>query len=238
MGKPIFYIVPEQMSFQQEYELLNDDIRGSVRAQVVNFSRLAWRVLQETGGSTRQFISSTGMQMMLKKIVQQRKKPFKVFEKAIEKHGFIQEIEGMITEFKHHHIKPEDLVEKHDSISSHVSLANKIDDLHYIYAQLMHQLENKYIDGEDQLTMLSEKIVDTTFFQGAEIYIDGFYRFTPKELSIISELLKVAKSVNIALTVDLTIENKDQSEIDLFFHTSEKYEMLQQIDKENNVKIK
>src|SRR5690625_181816 len=167
MGKPIFYIVPEQMSFQQEYELLNDDIRGSVRAQVVNFSRLAWRVLQETGGSTRQFISSTGMQMMLKKIVQQREKPFKVFEKAIEKHGFIQEIEGMITEFKRHHIKSKDLEEQLESISSNISLANKIDDLQYIYAHLMNQLQNKYIDGEDQLTMLTEKIVNTHFFKDA-----------------------------------------------------------------------
>ena len=237
MGKPIFYIVPEQMSFQQEYELLNDDIRGSVRAQVVNFSRLAWRVLQETGGSTRQFISSTGMQMMLKKIVQQREKPFKVFEKAIEKHGFIQEIEGMITEFKRHHIKSKDLEEQLESISSNISLANKIDDLQYIYAHLMNQLQNKYIDGEDQLTMLTEKIVNTPFFQDAEIYIDGFYRFTPKELSIISELLKVAKSVNVALTVDLTKENTEQSELDLFYQTFETYETLQQIAKDNGITI-
>lgn len=68
-GKPIFYIVPEQMTFQQEYALFEDDrVNGSMRAQVVSFSRLAWRVLQETGGSTKQFISSTGIQMMLRKL--------------------------------------------------------------------------------------------------------------------------------------------------------------------------
>src|SRR5690625_1870405 len=65
VGKPIFYIVQEQMTFQQEYSLLNGEVRGSIRAQVVSFSRLVWRVLQETGGSTKQFISTTGMQMML-----------------------------------------------------------------------------------------------------------------------------------------------------------------------------
>ncbi len=54
-GKPIFYIVPEQMTFQQEYTLFQDErIKGSIRAQVTSFSRLAWRVLQETGGSTKQ----------------------------------------------------------------------------------------------------------------------------------------------------------------------------------------
>src|SRR5690625_6499541 len=68
-GVPIFYIVPEQMTFQQEYALFDDDIKGSIRAQVVSFFRLAWRVLQETGGATKQFISSTRTQMVLRKLL-------------------------------------------------------------------------------------------------------------------------------------------------------------------------
>src|SRR5699024_12123370 len=96
-GKPIFYIVPEQMTFQQEYALFADNkIKGSTRAQIVSFSRLAWRVLQETGGATKQFMTSTGTQMMLRKIIEQRTEGFKVFQKATDKQGFIQELEGMI----------------------------------------------------------------------------------------------------------------------------------------------
>lgn len=80
LGKPIFYIVPEQMTFQQEYTLFKDDaIKGSIRAQVVSFSRLAWRVLQEVGGNTKQYISSTGKQMMLRKIIEERSEPFQIF---------------------------------------------------------------------------------------------------------------------------------------------------------------
>jgi ATP-dependent helicase/nuclease subunit B len=70
LGEPIFYIVPDQMTFQQERALFSDEgIQGSIRAQVVSFSRLAWRILQEAGGGTRQFISSVGIQMMLRKII-------------------------------------------------------------------------------------------------------------------------------------------------------------------------
>src|SRR5699024_12307562 len=73
IGPPIIYIVPEQMTFQQEYTLFQDDyIRGSIRAQVFSFSRLAWRVLTEVGGNAQQFISSTGTQMMLRKIVEEQ----------------------------------------------------------------------------------------------------------------------------------------------------------------------
>ncbi|MFB4475763.1 hypothetical protein ACDI16_23245, partial [Oceanobacillus caeni] len=67
LGKPLLYIVPDQMTFQQEYALFHDkELTGSIRAQVVSFSRLAWRILQETGGATKQFISSVGIQMMLR----------------------------------------------------------------------------------------------------------------------------------------------------------------------------
>src|SRR5699024_10658230 len=112
-GKPIYYIVLEQMTFQEEYTLLQDDnIKGSIRAQVVNFSRLAFRVLQETGGSTKQFITSTGTQMMLRKIIEDRIEHFLMFQKAVDKHGFIQELEGMITELKRHCITPEMLYEQ------------------------------------------------------------------------------------------------------------------------------
>src|SRR5699024_4225685 len=90
MGRPIFYIVPEQMTFQQEYQLFSEpEIRGSIRAQVVSFSRLGWRVLQETGGGTKRFISSVGIQMMLRKIIDERAGKWQVFQRALEKQGFL-----------------------------------------------------------------------------------------------------------------------------------------------------
>src|SRR5690625_4104911 len=169
-GKPIFYIVPEQMTFQQEYSIFEDEqIKGSIRAQVVSFSRLAWRVLQETGGGTKQFISSTGIQMMLRKIMEQRSEPFLMFEKAADKQGFIQELEGMMTEFKRHCITPEILEEQLQYTEQNVALQHKMLDLYYVFVQLQTMLEHKYIDGEDQLQLLTEKISTTPFLQDAEI---------------------------------------------------------------------
>lgn len=237
-GKPIFYIVPEQMTFQQEYALFEDErVNGSMRAQVVSFSRLAWRVLQETGGSTKQFISSTGIQMMLRKIMEQRKEPFLMFQKAADKHGFIEELEGMITEFKRHQITPDILEEQINYTEQNVALQHKMMDLHYIFAQLETMLAAKYIDGEDQLQMLADKISSTGFLQDAEIYIDGFHRFTPKELSIIGELLQVSKRMTIALTVDEASLFDDITELDLFYQTSTTHQTLKQLAEELDVTL-
>lgn len=116
-GKPIFYIVPEQMTFQQEYELFTDpELEGSIRAQVMSFSRLAWRILQETGGITRQFISSVGIQMMLRKIIEEKKDDWLTFQKAADKQGFLQQMEAMITEFKRYQVTPDDLLSDRKSV--------------------------------------------------------------------------------------------------------------------------
>src|SRR5699024_10865424 len=138
-GPPIFYIVPDQMTFDEEYTLFNDkEISGSIRAQVVSFSRLAWRILQETGGGLRPFISSVGMQMMLRKITEERHADWKVFQKALKKQGFLSELESMITEFKRHQITPEMLklqMEEIDKFThkepNEIALLQKLDDLTY-----------------------------------------------------------------------------------------------------------
>lgn len=243
-GPPIFYIVPDQMTFQQEYALFNDkEIQGSIRGQVVSFSRLAWRILQETGGGTRQFISSVGMQMMLRKIIEERQGDWRVFQKAMEKQGFLDQLESMITEFKRYEITPEILQLQIDQLNQfvhkepgEVALTNKLDDLLYIYEKLIDALKDNYIDSEDQLQLLANKIEESNLLKGAEIYFDGFHRFTPKEIIVIEALMKKCKSVTFTLALDDS-ENETVSELDLFYQTTETYHVLKQTAEENNIQV-
>lgn len=243
-GRPIFYIVPDQMTFQQEYTLFNDEkIQGSIRAQVVSFSRLAWRILQETGGGTRQFISSVGIQMMLRKIIEEKQSGWKVFQKAMEKQGFLNDLESLITEFKRYQITPEMLYMQIEQINTfvhknegEVSLTHKLTDLTYIYEKLMHALKDKYVDAEDQLELLAEKMNETTLLAGAEIYFDGFHGFTPQELYIIEQLMKKSKRVTVGLTMD-DLNEQELSELDLFYQTTETYHAIRAIAEENQIAI-
>ncbi len=87
-GKPIIFLVPDQMTFLMEYELAKTpDMGGMIRAQVFSFSRLAWRVLQHTGGMSRPFLTSTGVQMLLRKLIEEHKQEFKVYQKRVTKAG-------------------------------------------------------------------------------------------------------------------------------------------------------
>ncbi|WP_010650057.1 helicase-exonuclease AddAB subunit AddB [Oceanobacillus massiliensis] len=242
-GSPIFYIVPDQMTFQQEFALFNDEnIQGSIRAQVVSFSRLAWRILQETGGGTRQFISSVGIQMMLRKIIEEKEGDWQVFQKAMEKQGFLNQLETMITEFKRYQVTPEVLRLQMEHLDQfvhktpgEVALMNKLDDLLYIYEKLTAVLQSNYIDSEDQLQLLAEKISESTLLEDAHIYLDGFHSFTPKELIVVEALMKRCHSVTVTLALDNP--NEEISELDLFYQTTETYHILEQIAMENRITV-
>lgn len=245
MGPEVLLLVPDQMTFQQESALFNEDrVSGSIRAQVSSFSRLAWRVLQEKGGSTRKFISSIGIQMALRKIIEEQTGEWHVFQKALEKQGFLVQLESMINEFKRHDISPDMLQEQILEIGAFVhnskqelALNDKLRDLSYIYEKLTQTLQNKYMDGEDQLDLLIDKIYTTDFFDDSEIFIDGFYRFTPKELRVVEALMTKSKRITMSLIVDPD-EVGDEftiDELDLFYQTKETYLTLKELSQKANI---
>src|SRR5699024_9259851 len=138
-----------------EYTLFKDkEFQGSIRTQVFSFSRLAWRVLQETGGAVRPFISSVGLQMMLRKIIEEKQGEWRILQKAMEKQGILDQLETMITELKSDEITPAMPKMQRTNIDQlvhnapgEVTLSNKLEDLTYIYENLMLLLQYNYIDS-------------------------------------------------------------------------------------------
>lgn len=240
IGAPIIYLVPDQMTFQSEYDLINTPgISGMIRAQVFSFSRLAWRILQETGGISRYHLNNIGINMLLRKIIEARKQELKLFAKVTEKSGFIEHVEQMITEFKRYCVSPaeiEKLKSKLDTEKKSQLLVDKLSDMQMIYEDIEKYLVHKYIDSEDYLQLLAEKISKSSYLQDAVIYIDGFHSFTPQELLVISKLMKKCQEVTIALTVD-TEHEQQLLDKDLFHMTSSTYAKIYNIAKEMGTKI-
>ncbi|WP_017754537.1 helicase-exonuclease AddAB subunit AddB [Calidifontibacillus oryziterrae] len=244
-GSPLIFLVPDQMTFQIEYQLINTpNLNGMIRLQVFSFTRLAWRVLQETGGFSRFHLNSTGLQMLLRKIVEHRKDEFKVFTRAADQNGFLTQLEEMIAEFKRYCITPELLQEKYSELveisntqPNKESLANKFFDFQLIFQDYENYLLSHYVDAEDYLRLLSENIARSSELQDAEVYIDGFHSFTPQELEVIGQLLKACKRVTVALTVDPDVIHKEIDELSLFQMTRKTLHSIINIAKENHVEI-
>ncbi|MBO0993643.1 helicase-exonuclease AddAB subunit AddB [Bacillus sp. SD088] len=241
-GHPILYIVPEQMTFLSETQLIHTSgISGMIRAQVYSLTRLAWRVLQETGGAGRNRITSTGINMFIRKIVEDHKEELKLFKKASDKTGFIQQIETALTEFQHYCITPEELAEKKTDLAFGAAtrvLADKLHDLELLYRKFIQGLEGKHIGTNDYLDLLAESIKDSSYLKNAEIYIDGFHHFTPQEYRVIEELTKHCKRVSIALVLDRPFKyGMMPDDLYLFRTAGETYSRLFELTRSNQVEL-
>jgi ATP-dependent helicase/nuclease subunit B len=109
-GPPLVLIVPEQATFQAEYALVSTPgLGGSIRAQVLSFRRLAFRVMQEAGGLARIHIDDSGKKMLLYDLLHQHEKELKHFRSSAGQIGFVDSLNRMFREFRHYCITPDKL---------------------------------------------------------------------------------------------------------------------------------
>ncbi len=240
-GTPLIYLVPEQMTHQSEQELLRYmEADGFIRTQVFSFTRLAWKILQETGGAARYHIDDVGIRMLLRKIIDKRKQDLKVFRKASEQHGFYEKIHSMLKEMKSYAITPEQLGTMKETMSqvhgeqNKQVLLNKLEDIKIIFEEFEQALLHTYVDSEDYLKLLEEKIPQSTYLQGATIYVDGFYTLAPQERKVLGQLMKHCHDV----TITITTNQNEPTFIDgmsLFAPTMKFYDQLSKLGAEVGV---
>ncbi|MEG6617569.1 helicase-exonuclease AddAB subunit AddB [Peptococcaceae bacterium 1198_IL3148] len=202
-GNNLILLVPEQATFHNELELASTpQLGGMMRAQVLSFNRLTWRVLQEVGGGARVQIADLGKRMILRQFLEQRQEQLRVFGGAADQPGFVDSLASAISEMKMYQVKVADLKQALDQTADEESLLlAKLRDLVLIYQDLEDYLANTYTDPDDYLNLLAEKAHLSPTIQHAEIWLDGFTGFTPQELTVIEALLQTARRVNITLTL-------------------------------------
>lgn len=237
----LVYLVPDQMTFTSEYKLVSSPkLKGMMSAQVFSFTRLAWRVLQETGGMSRTHLTSVGLNMMITKIIEEKKDELRIFQRSASKTGFVSSMEEMLVELKRYCISPEDMktkVKEQLEQEDDQSLKDKMHDLEIIYEEFERALFGKFIDSEDYLTLLTQKIAQSRYLQQAEIYIDGFYSLTPQELLVVNELMKTCKKVTVALTLDQPFRQGPPTDFHLFGMSARLYHQIYQLALQANIEV-
>lgn len=209
--KKIYMITPDQFSFTAEQKLMKATCANAViHAEVVTLSRMAYRVLNEVGGSAKTYLSQCGKAMLIYDILNKGKKKLKFLGKSDENINLCLEA---ITEFKKYGITPIDLQQEMDTIQD-TYLKIKLRDITLIYEKFEEQIEGKYIEENDLLNILATQIKETNLLQNSIIYLDEFSGFTKQEYEVIKEFTKLAKQVNISICIDnLNIRTNPDSDI-------------------------
>ena len=232
-GPSIILLTPEQVSFQMEYGLIESDvIKGTLRAQGLSFRRLAYRVMQEAGGTAHTPISDTGKAMILYKLLAEHENQMKLYRAQAGQTGVVDKMVSIFKEWKRYGLNVEQVSQfaKENESTRSKQLNDKLHDLSFMFKQLELIMQQQYIDEEQQLRYLIEGASSASSLNDCEIWIDSFHGLTPLEYEALGALMKVCKNMTVSLTLDRHIERDEKlDELYLFYQTAEAYKTITEL---------
>lgn len=196
-------IVPEQFNMQAQKDIINmHPNHGVTNIDILSFSRLAYRIFEEIGGNNKTVLEDTGKSMILRKVVELKKKELGLFSANIKKSGFINQLKTLMSELYQYNIDNSKLSSAINITKKNPVLNNKLKDISIIYDAFKNYLSDKFITNEEILDILSENICKSNIIKNSIIYLDSFINFTPSQYRLLEELMKYSKDLTIALTID------------------------------------
>lgn len=234
--KNLIFIVPEQFTLQGEKDLISKTSgRGIMKAQVISFGRLAFNVFAEKGNIKRTILNDTGKLMALRKIIYDNEGSLDYFKKSVDKQGFMEQLGLTISELFQYGISRENINELNNKTEEGTIVQRKLSDLKIIYEGYVEFLKNEYLSSDETLDILVGKMDGCKILENSEVWIDGFYGFTPQEYKVISKLVKISERVNVTLTIDeKSFYSKSLSMQAQFFETNMTAKKLIETAEETN----
>ena len=206
----IFIVVPEQCNLSAERKLFEITGKKSlINVEVLTLSRMAYRILSEVGGLKKQ-VSKIGKYMLIYSILSKEKSKLNFLGKS-EKNVDI--VDRMFTEFKKHQIDVS-FLQNLDVKDKYTEL--KLQDILKLYEKYEEKLKDEFIDENDILDLLVEKIDKTDMLRDSDIYIDEFLGFTKQEYKVFEKLSKLSNEITVAISTD-NLEKDTNKENDIFY---------------------
>ena len=207
----IFLIVPEQSNLMAEQNLFKYTGKNTLmNIEVLTLSRMITRVEDELGGKLDTKLSKVGKSMLIYNLLIKYKSKLQFLGKTAKNADTVSQL---ITEFKKHNIKPENIKELKTE-NKYQEL--KLQDILFLYETYESNLSNKLVDENDKLDILSSKLTESKLLDNTYIYIDDFQGFTEQEFKIVSKIMDKCKELTVVVTLD-ELNTLTKPENDLFY---------------------
>lgn len=202
--KKFLLIVPDQynMKTQKDMILLHPDQAFS-NIEVLSFSRLAHRILEEVGGEEIPVLDDTGKSLIIRLVSESMRDELSFIGNKLDKIGYIHEVKSAISEFMQYAVSPEDVLKLSLESNKRPLLSNKLDDIQKIYQGFIKFKEDKFITKEETLDVVRRGLHKSELVKNSIIIFDGFTGFTPIQESLIQELMLLTDKMIISLNMEV-----------------------------------
>ncbi|SEK39478.1 DNA helicase/exodeoxyribonuclease V, subunit B [Carnobacterium iners] len=245
----VFYLVPDHIKFEAEMTVLEkigerppfneNKMMGMMNLQVFSFNRLAWYWLQDTDIFIKPQLTSSGLSMLVRKLLIDYEQQLVIYRGEVRKTGFVQQLTDLFLELRTGRISQDDLaglIHQLGSSPQEVDFQLKLKDISLLYQAFDASLMGKYVETEDIMTALIKKLQEVDLSETI-IYIESYFRFTAQEQALILALMHSAKKVTISLTLDKGYPSEKPGMHELFQAAGETYYKLYQLARTEHIPV-
>lgn len=196
-------LVPDQYTMQiQKQMVLMHPGHAILNIDVLSFSRLYHRVMEELGGDELTPLDDTGKNLILRKLAGSMKEELPVLGRLMDRHGYISEVKGIISELQQYGISPEGMDVLISGSAERRGLQIRLQDVQKLYAAYVEYQRNSYRTSESMYPILTKRLKESRLFQDTILILDGFTGFTPVQMPLVQEMMSLAKDMYVTMTID------------------------------------
>lgn len=230
-------LVPDQYTMQIQKQMVSLHPGHAIfNVDVLSFSRLYHRVMEELGGDTLTPLDDTGKNLILRKLANGMKQDLPVLGSLLERNGYIVEVKGLISEMQQYGISPEGMEALISGSAGRRGLQAKLEDVQKLYAAYLECQRDNYCTSESMYPILTKRLRESKLFKNTMVFLDGFTGFTPVQMPLVQELMTLTRETYVAMTIEEEPENV-VSEQQLFYTTAKSIRDLTALAEQAGVKV-
>ena len=231
--RPLILIVPDQATFRWR-KILDDPGWTGLPPCRSWLRRLCLKVLMRQEGEPA-FITPVGRSMAIQSALWERKKDLTLFAPMVNP-GFRETLGKTLPELSLYEVSPRDMRLSAGTGGSPY-LEQNIHDLEVVFESDMEFLKDRFFDPEDYLELAAGKMAASHLVRGAQVWVDGFSGFTPKEYKVLRSVMEAAGKVSVALCLDRSELSRPASSSRLFHPTREIFDNLMFQAREAGIRV-
>ena len=196
-------IVPDHASHEAELDLCRAlGPTASRSAEALSFRSLAGRVLAEQGGLSDFTLDAGGKLLTMHLVLQELHSQLTVFGRPSRRAAFLEQLTALADEFYAYRVAPEELSRRVADLSG--AAGDKLRDLALIFAAYDGKLRSEGIDRRSRIQKLADRMPQSRYLAGKDVYFDGFSYFNRAEEEVVEAVLRQAAHVVVTLLGDRT----------------------------------
>ena len=237
--KKFLFLVPEQFTMQTQKEFVDRHPKHSIlNIDVLSFQRLAYRVFDDLGMMDFVVLEETGKNLVLRKVAAQKENELEILGGNIRKTGYISELKSLLSELTQYHVALEDLEQVRSALEQKNALWHKLSDILTLYRGFEEFLKGRYVTADEIVSLLTKVAPESGMLRDSVVVLDGYTGFTPVQNEFLEELLPLAQSVQVALTMDDREPFYGRPDLqDLFYLSKKTIQSLYEIAQRQGVEI-